>query len=68
MFLFLFFFFSKRNQFKFIYSWGNHINSEQQVNKVVIDILIMSKSIVRGCSIVYLLGLYSSALLELMCF
>lgn len=51
----------KINQFRFIYRQGNHINTEQQV---VIDILIMSKSIVMYCSILYLLakfiGIYTT--------
>lgn len=46
----------KRNQFRLIYCQSNHINSEQHINKVVIDILIMSKSIVMGCSILCLLA------------
>lgn len=46
----------KRNQFSLIYCQSNHINSEQYINKVVIDILIMSKSIVMGCSILCLLA------------
>lgn len=46
----------KRNRFRLIYCQSNHINSEQHINKIVINILIMSKSIVIGCSILCLLA------------